>query len=409
VRAAQSPEWRLRGFSEAANAFYRAGHQAAALSCFRRAREPLLTNDDLRIIYTLARSFEDLGHLEIARDHLDIIMVQNPDYRDVASRLQGYQRFPQGLTGERQRIDYTGVTVNLLGPDVPSMDVDPKLRNVIEARTAELGVTKSGKDEYKAIIEQLYQQGILRAAEPAEIVEYNRNSYIKYDFLLPEDDVKKRLEAVNVIAISRKVKNLSRSLDIGTATGRYPGIFVSLGWDAHGVDYEEEAIEYAKSKIVSGPGPKFSVGDARSLSFSQDYFDFVTCMMGTFFHIPLVDQLKAVEEMARVCRPGGIVAISTWDIECPHLTYLSMYSVNEKELITRNARTLSAMLALLTDAGLKNVTAVRFSLVPDTISYDLGIEKLSVDGVKRLLEIDIATRRAMPGKHGQMFIVYGEK
>src|SRR5262249_3516904 len=143
--------------------------------------------------------------------------------------------------------------------------------------------------------------------------------------------------------------------------------------------------------------------------FDEGYFDFVSCMMGTFFHIAHSEQPMALAEMLRVCRPGGVSAISTWDLECPHLTFLSMYSAVEKEMITRNANTLEDMCGLMRNAGFVNVQAVKLALVPDTISYDLGIEELDVDGLKRMLEIDIATRSAMPKKHGEMFIAFGEK
>lgn len=405
LRATRSRTLRLRAFSEAATEFYKANHHAAALACFRRAREALLTSDDLKIIYTLARSFEDRGQKRVARDHLDMIMVQDPDYRDAASRLVGVR----GSIGfDHGRADYTGITVNLLGPDGPTPDIDPRLKHILEARSRELSDKPDERASYDAVIEQLFDIGVLTARIGVDNVGYDTNSYVKYDFLLPEDDVKKRLEAINVISLMKKVGSVKKSLDIGTATGRYPGILKSMGIDAYGVDVEPAAIEYANSKFGVGEGPILSVGDARALPFSGATFDFVTCMMGTFFHIQLDEQLTALTEMLRVCRPGGLVAISTWDVECPHLTFLSMYSVNEQELILKNSRRADQMEALFREAGFVDVGIVKLALVPDTISYDLGIENLDVDGLKRLLEIDVAARASAPSKHGQMFIAYGQ-
>jgi ubiquinone/menaquinone biosynthesis C-methylase UbiE len=408
LKASRHPSLRLKAFTEAANEFLDAGHPAAALACFRRAREPVLTSDDLRLIYVLARSFEDIGQTKIARDHLDTIMVQEPEYRDVAVRLQRIVRGGQ-LKNGRVREDYTGLAVNLLGPDVPSLDVDPKLASVVKARSAELNVTSTERDEYNAVIKDLYEKKILMADPSIRSVAYDTKAYIKYDDLLPEDDVKKKLEAINLVALTRKVSNPSSSLDIGTATGRYPGLFMNLGYEAFGIDSEETAIEYSKSKFPGSQCPHFSVGDVRSIPFPIDRFDVVTCMMGTFFHIAKDEHTAALSEMVRVCSPRGLVAISTWDLECPHLTFLSMYSVKEKELIARNSRTGTELVKLLEQVGLENNGIVRLGMIPDTISYDLGIENLDIDGVERLLEIDIAARTTVPSKHGQMFIAYGFK
>ncbi|WP_343891937.1 methyltransferase domain-containing protein [Sphingomonas oligophenolica] len=408
LRATSDPRLRLRSYTEAANAFRLEGHPAAALACFRRARSASLAEDDLKLIYTLARSLEDVGESKAARDHLDTIMVEDQDYRDVANRLKIYRRDIKKKSDSE--VDYTGITVNLLGPDGPTNDVDPKLRKVVEARASELSLDNNEQIIFRSLIEDLYAKGIMSAAGDVDAVGYDRNSYIKYDFLLPEDDVKKKLEAINMIRVARFASDLNTTLDVGTATGRYPGIFRALGANAFGVDIEPQAIDYASSKFDGVDNkPILSVGDARALEYGDNMFDVVTCMMGTFIHIPITDQLTALREMYRVCRPGGVVAISTWDVECPHLTFLSMYSVREDELIIRNSRTLGDMVEMFREVPFSDIGDVRFGLVPDTISYDLGIEDLDTDGVKRLLEIDLAVRSSAPDKHGQMFICYGMK
>lgn len=404
LRASQDSLLRLRAFSEAATEFYKADHSAAALACFRRARESLLTSDDLKIIYTLARSFEDRGQGAIARDHLDMIMVQNTNYRDASSRLLGVR----GAFGfDSARADYTGMTVNLLGPDGPTSNIDPRLKHILDARSKELNVDAIERDSYDLAMNRLFEAGILRERVGSAKVGYDVNSYVKYDYLLPEDDVKKRLEAINIVNLIGRFPNIKTSLDIGTATGRYPAIFKSMGIDAYGIDVEPTAIEYASAKFGDADRPNFQVGDARNIQFENGKFDLVTCMMGTFYHIPLDEQGLALTEMRRVCRPGGIAIISTWDIECPHLTFLSMYSVKEEELIMRNARRVEELEQMFSDVGFANVGTIRFALVPDTISYDLGIDNLDIDGLRRLLEIDVAARASVPNKHGQMFITYG--
>ena len=405
LRAAKKETLRLRAYSEAASDFYKANHNAAALACFRRARQSVLTSADLHVVYTLARSFEDRGEKRVARDHLDMILVQNPDYRDASSRLTDVR----GAIGfdTNTRIDYTGLTVNLLGPDAPSLDVDRRLKHIIEARAREMNITEAERSSYDSVMHEMFERGILSARTETQSVGYDASAYIRYDFGLPEDDVKKKLEAVNLVNILRKVKDVRKTLDVGSATGRYPGMLQSLGIESYGVDIEEEAIAFCAEKFAGRPSPNFSQGDVRRLVFDSNFFDFVSCMMGTFYHLPLGDQPLALTEMFRVCRPGGIVAISTWDLECPHQTFLSMYSVNEEEMIIQNSRTIREMENLFADVGFVDIASVKLGLVPDTISYDLGIEDLDIDGLRRLLEIDMAARASTPSKHGQMFISYG--
>ncbi|MEJ2410185.1 MAG: methyltransferase domain-containing protein [Novosphingobium sp.] len=405
LQAARSPALRLQAYSAAAGEFQRAGHQAAALACFRRAREPSFTADDLRLVYTLARTFESKGELAVARDHLDTILVQDPQYRDVASRL-GQVRGSMA-NGAGTPPDYEGFNVHLLGPDGPGAEVDPRLHAVVAARAREMSVSDCERAGHVAVMEQLFASGALTPRAAVNDVTYDTSAYVKYDFLLPEDDVKKKLEAVNLIGLVKRVEGARATLDVGTATGRYPGILQGLGYRAHGIDISAEAIAYARSKFPPDACPDLRVGDVRQLPYSDAQFDFVSCMMGTFYHIPLGDQARALAEMARVCRPGGIVAISTWDLECPHQTFLSMYSVKEEELIVRNSRSVTELEMLFRETGFDEVGAIRIGLVPDTISYDLGIETLDQTGLRRLLEIDMAARAATPKKHGQMFIAHG--
>lgn len=406
LQAARAPALRLQAYSAAASEFYRAGHPAAALACFRRAREPSFTADDLRLVYTLARSFESKGDLAVARDHLDTILVQDPDYRDVSLRLAKMRQTAEQPAAPAAP-DYRDLRVHLLGPDGPTDDIDPVLQGVVSARAREMSISDQAQMRHAEVMEQLFACGALTARTAVKDVTYDTSAYVRYDFLLPEDDVKKKLEAVNLVGLLKDVEHARSTLDIGTATGRYPGILQELGYRAHGIDISAEAIAYARSKFPPDNCPDLRVGDVRALPYPDAQFDFVSCMMGTFCHVPLEDQPRALAEMARVCRPGGRIAISTWDLECPHQTFLSMYSVNEEELILRNARSIAEMAVLFKDCGLRQVGAVRLALVPDTISYDLGIEALDQAGLRRLLEIDMAARAATPDKHGQMFIAHG--
>lgn len=76
-----------------------------------------------------------------------------------------------------------------------------------------------------------------------------------------------------------------------------------------GVDPSEGFIHLAMQK-VEGPRIDFRVGDAQGLPFAASSYDVVVSALVLNF-IP--DRHKAILEMRRVCRPGGIIAFYVWD------------------------------------------------------------------------------------------------
>ncbi len=76
-----------------------------------------------------------------------------------------------------------------------------------------------------------------------------------------------------------------------------------------GIDPSDAQLAYARTR----PGAKlaqFRVADAQSLPFPDDSFDAASmALVLVFVH----DPLKAVAEMARVVRPGGLVATYMWE------------------------------------------------------------------------------------------------
>jgi SAM-dependent methyltransferase len=104
----------------------------------------------------------------------------------------------------------------------------------------------------------------------------------------------------------------ARWLDVGCGTG----IFTELALEACApasvvaVDPAAAQIEQARGKPVARR-VDFRVADARELPFPDDVFDVVTSALVINF-IP--DRARALAEMRRVCRPGGVVAGYVWDL-----------------------------------------------------------------------------------------------
>ena len=412
--AANDLNLRQRAFLAAARCFAKSGHHAAAGSCFRRAREQNLHEDDLRILYNLARSLEDVANFEEAKLYYDILLAWDPRYRDVARRSLAIDRGDHENTRSgRGEADYTGLTVNLLTPDTPRYnDVDTSLHEVVRARAKELHVSEEERKQFKGVLKKYYgNQNGIREKTRNEL-GYNVESYIKYDFLLPEDEIKKELERVNTLALLEG-KAIRRSLDVGAATGRWPRTFASQGIEAYGVDIEAKAIEYAQQKLTKEERergfPILTVGNGLKLDFGYDNFCLVTCMMGTFSHLLKRDHETFFHEMRRVIRPNGYLLISTWDIECRHQTYLSMYTLTEKQMIDDNSLTQSQLVRTGTHAGFELASVVPICLVPDVFSFELGIKELHAEALNQMLSIDLAARSNFPEMHGQMFLTLFRK
>lgn len=103
----------------------------------------------------------------------------------------------------------------------------------------------------------------------------------------------------------------TRTLDVCTGPGMLVEVAMQRGAMAVGLDFSSEAVEIARRNV---PGAEFRQGDAQALPFDDASFDAVVCGYG-IIHVP--DPEKALEEMHRVLRPGGRVAVSVWQAPKP--------------------------------------------------------------------------------------------
>jgi len=107
------------------------------------------------------------------------------------------------------------------------------------------------------------------------------------------------------------ISNGDRVLDVGTGIGS-----LALTIEATlpkselvGVDPSEAFIAHAQQNAKSGRA-RFQVGDGQALEFRDASFDAAMALLVMNF-IP--DHHKAVSEMRRVTRPGGVISACVWD------------------------------------------------------------------------------------------------
>lgn len=75
-------------------------------------------------------------------------------------------------------------------------------------------------------------------------------------------------------------------------------------------DLNKPMLQFAKGKFDSDDNIEFQPADATRLSFSNAAFDAVICQFSLMF---FPDKLAAMQEAARVLKPGGIFVFSLWD------------------------------------------------------------------------------------------------
>ena len=103
-------------------------------------------------------------------------------------------------------------------------------------------------------------------------------------------------------------------LDVGTGSGGTVAIPAALrGARVVGSDLTPEHFEHARRRAKeAGVEVEWVEADAEALPFEDESFDRV---LSTFGHMFAPRHAVAGAELARVCRPGGVVATTTWTPE----------------------------------------------------------------------------------------------
>src|SRR3954469_4254334 len=101
-----------------------------------------------------------------------------------------------------------------------------------------------------------------------------------------------------------------RVLDVATGSGNAAIAAARRGCEAVGVDYVPALLERGRIRAAAEHlDVRFIEGDAEDLRFPDASFDAVISIYGVMF---APDHRRAVAELARVCRPGGRIALASW-------------------------------------------------------------------------------------------------
>ena len=152
-----------------------------------------------------------------------------------------------------------------------------------------------------------------------------------------------------------------RWIDVGCGNGAFTEVLIARCSPAAvtGIDPSDGQLAYARTR----PGTtlaQFRVADAQSLPFADKSFDAASMALVITF-IP--DPLKAAAEMARVVKPGGIVATYMWDFDSRGFPLAPLYEAMKSLKIPvtlppgRTASCQNEMRAIWQNAGLQSVAS----------------------------------------------------
>jgi SAM-dependent methyltransferase len=165
-------------------------------------------------------------------------------------------------------------------------------------------------------------------------------------------------------------------LDVGCGTGSLAMTIAGLTKAAKivGIDASASFIEYAAAHCAD-PRVAFVTGDAQKLTYPDASFDRCFSLLA-INHIP--NTPKAVTEMRRVTKPGGVIATAMWDgtggnefNDCMWEAAAALDPKVERPAEKRGSYSSPpALSALWTDAGLTNIEAKGLTMSCGFTSFD---------------------------------------
>jgi SAM-dependent methyltransferase len=123
-----------------------------------------------------------------------------------------------------------------------------------------------------------------------------------------EEERGRRLSAIPILKMLKKLKTNGKLLDIGCATGFLLDEAKKQGWDVYGVELSQWAVDYSKDKL--GLKNVFA-GTLKKANFANNYFD-VVILKDTIEH--LTNPKDTLIEIRRILKPAGIICVNTPNI-----------------------------------------------------------------------------------------------
>lgn len=188
----------------------------------------------------------------------------------------------------------------------------------------------------------------------------------------------------------------ARVLEVATGPGHVAFGFAERCDEVVGIDITEAPLDIAKEKKRERgvDNIHFEKGDAEDLSFDDSSFDVVVCRLA-FHHFE--DPSLVLQEMARVCRPDGTVAVA--DIIVSEYPERASYQNQFERLRDPShvrALPLTELIALFTKTGIE-VTDVKSGVNVQEVERWLSLSETPesrADEVRKMIEEDARNDRS---------------
>jgi len=148
-------------------------------------------------------------------------------------------------------------------------------------------------------------------ADFTELKQKHRATWAAGDY----NQIAQGIQAVaDHVVRSGRIRAGERVLDVACGTGNTALMARARGAAVTGLDLTPELLAVAQKRAAEeGYGDiTWKVGDAEDLPFPDGTFDVVVSSCGLMF---APDQQKVADEVARVAKPGGRIAIQAWTRE----------------------------------------------------------------------------------------------
>lgn len=109
-----------------------------------------------------------------------------------------------------------------------------------------------------------------------------------------------------------KIPTEIKVLDAGCGNGKNMIYLQDKGISVKGIDFSEKLLQICRNKKLD-----VEEADIRNLPYNDNSFDYVISIAVIHHLSKESDRHKAINEMLRVCKPGGKILFSTWALEQP--------------------------------------------------------------------------------------------
>ena len=117
-------------------------------------------------------------------------------------------------------------------------------------------------------------------------------------------------EEVAALLGTLRAEGLERVLDLGFGLGRHVIFFARRGFETHGIEPTESGFAYCEGWLRrEGLEASIRIGEMTELPYEDGFFDFVLSW-NVVYHGTLLQLKRALSEIRRVTRPGGLAYLT---------------------------------------------------------------------------------------------------